>query len=70
MPTPPPPPPPKMPTKWWLGGYLYWWNQQVATLLLEQALSEQPQKIPVAEPVNALEMLSVERFSGYKAGAE
>ena len=56
MPIPPPPPPPKMPTKWWLGGYLYWWNQQVATLLLEQALSEQPQKIPVAEPVNALEM--------------
>jgi hypothetical protein len=69
-PTPPPPPPSKMPTRWWLGAYLYWWNRQVATLLLEQALYEQAQTIPVPGPVNGLEKVSVVRFSGYKPGPE
>lgn len=65
--TPPPPPPSKMPTRWWAGAYLYWWNQQVATRLLEQALNEQAQPIPVPGPVNGLENISVVRFSGYKS---
>jgi hypothetical protein len=65
-PTPPPPLPPKLPTKWWLGSYVYWWNLQAATLLFQHALHEQAQPIPVPGPVNALEDVSVRRFSGYK----
>ncbi|HUA38553.1 MAG TPA: hypothetical protein VMA35_09205 [Candidatus Sulfopaludibacter sp.] len=69
-PTPPAPPPSEMPTRWWVGAYFYWWNRQVATLLLEQALNEQTQTIPVPGPVNAYEKVSVMRFSGYKPDPE
>jgi hypothetical protein len=70
LPPMPPPPPPELPTRWWLGSYLYCWNMQVTMQLLGQARQVEVQKIPVAAPVNHLEMLSVERFSGYQAGAE
>jgi len=72
LPAPPPLPPlpPALPTKWWLGTYLYCWNAQVTAHLLDHALQEQVQIIPLDRPVNWFEKLSVVRFSGYAPDAD
>jgi len=70
LPPLPPPPPPELPTRWWLGPYFYCWNAQVAVHLLDHAMQKQAGKLPAHGPVNALEDVSVVRFSGYKPGAE
>ena len=61
--------PPAPQTRTWLP-YLNYWSAQVMVLLQDHALREGVLDIPVNEPVNFLENLSVLRFSGYKPDAD
>ncbi len=68
VPYPKPPPAAGLPIKWY-GPYMNYWSSQVTSHLLDHALRGRSVKIPVNGPVDCLENLPVELFSGYKSGA-